>query len=99
MYYEKWVEERRALAIFLGLLIIGFSMVLSVQREPATGNISINIMIVILGILTSILLYIALTFTGYRGRSLIRMRFCVGCGRSIPFEAVICPYCRHDYEK
>jgi hypothetical protein len=99
MYYRKWVEERRALAIFLGLLIIGFSSVLAIQRDPETGAITINIMVVILGILATILLYFALTFTGYRERLLIRMRFCVGCGRSIPFDAVICPFCRHDYEK
>ena len=26
-------------------------------------------------------------------------RYCVMCGREIPLDAVVCPYCRHDYEK
>lgn len=99
MNHEKHFEEKRALAIFLGLLIIGISLLLSIQRDPKTGAISINAMDLILGILFAALIYLALTFTGYRGKFLIRIRFCVNCGRSIPFDAVICPYCRYDYEK
>lgn len=26
-----------------------------------------------------------------------RDRHCVSCGRPIPFDAQVCPYCRHDY--
>lgn len=26
-------------------------------------------------------------------------RMCVACGRSIPFEAWVCPYCGHDYSR
>jgi hypothetical protein len=99
MHYEKYVEEKRALAIFLGLLIIGLSFMLSIHRSPETGQISINVMPLILGVLLATLIYIALTFTGFRGKFLIRLRFCVNCGRSIPFDAIICPYCRYDYRK
>ncbi len=99
MHYEKYVEEKRALAIFLGLIIIGLSFMLTIQRSPETGQISINLMPLILGVLLAALIYIALTFTGFSRKFLIRLRFCVNCGRSIPFDAVICPYCKHDFEK
>jgi len=98
MEYEKHYAERQALAIFLGLLIMGISLLLSVQRSPETGAISINSGVVFLGLLLGVLVYVALTFK-WRGNLFLRMRFCVSCGRSIPFDAVICPYCRYDYEK
>jgi protein-S-isoprenylcysteine O-methyltransferase Ste14 len=28
-----------------------------------------------------------------------RVRFCPACGRSIPFDARICPYCKKDFEQ
>ena len=36
---------------------------------------------------------------GYRVASEHRMpeRFCVSCGRSIDFDANVCPYCGHDF--
>ena len=26
-------------------------------------------------------------------------RRCPNCGRVIPFDAIICPYCQHDFKK
>ena len=26
-------------------------------------------------------------------------RRCPNCGRAIPFDAIICPYCKRDFEK
>lgn len=98
MEYERNTEGKSALAIFLGLVIIGLSFILSVDRNPQTGQISINAMVIVLGLLVGVLVYLALTFRG-RENLFLRMRFCVSCGRSIPFDAVICPYCRYDYEK
>ena len=98
MHYEKYVEEKRALAIFLGLLIIGFSFMLSIQRNPETSQISIDVMPLLLGVFLAILIYLALTFTGFRGKFPLKLRFCVNCGRNIPFDAIVCPYCRYLYE-
>ncbi len=98
MEYERHTEEKKAVAIFLCLLIIGFAFLLSVHRDPETGQIAINAMVIALGLLVGVLVYLALTFRG-REHLFLRMRFCVSCGRSIPFDAVICPYCRYDYEK
>lgn len=98
MEFEKHIAERQALAVFLVLLIVGISLLLSIQRSPDTGAISINAMSIFWGILIAIFVYFILTFIG-REHLFLRSRFCVSCGRSIPFDAVICPYCRHDYEK
>lgn len=28
-----------------------------------------------------------------------RDRYCPSCGRSIPFDALVCPYCKKDFEE
>ena len=28
-----------------------------------------------------------------------KKRFCPNCGREIPFDSNICPYCKHDFER
>jgi hypothetical protein len=33
----------------------------------------------------------------YPGQQQTNARFCPACGRSIPFDAVICPYCGKKY--
>ena len=33
----------------------------------------------------------------WRHRSLLRFRFCTACGRQIPFDARLCPYCGHEF--
>ncbi|UCE36085.1 MAG: hypothetical protein JSW00_11055 [Thermoplasmata archaeon] len=99
MSEHKTVQIKHALALFLVLLIIGLSLLLGFNHDPDTGAVTINPTFIIYGILGAILIYIALTFKGFRVNFPVRMRFCVSCGRNIPFDAVICPYCRHDYEK
>ncbi len=98
MIFNKSEAKIKALALILILVIIGLSILFGIQRDPYTGNVSINPMILIWGMLIAILLYIALMLRGIRERFPIRIRFCVNCGRNIPFDAIICPYCRHDYE-
>lgn len=96
---EKREGQRQLYALIISLMIIGISLILGIQRDPETGAVTLNAMFLIWGIFMAFVAYIALTFRGYRERYLVRMRYCVSCGRNIPFEAVICPYCRHDYEK
>ncbi len=90
---------KKAMALFLALVIMGIVLILSVQRNPNTGNITLDPMILLLGILVATVLYLALTFKGFPGMYPLMVRFCVKCGRGIPFDAVICPFCRYDYEE
>ncbi len=99
MQRENQGYARRALALILILIIIGIVLLFSIQRDPSTGGITINPAFIMWGVFLAIIVYIALTFPFHKERIPLRMRFCVACGRNIPFDAVICPYCRHDYEK
>jgi uncharacterized membrane protein len=92
---KKKEEQRQIWASLLSFFIIGISLLLSLKRDES-GNISIDAMVLVLGVFIAILIYIAWT---YKGKSFIKMRFCVNCGRNIPFDAIICPYCMHDYGK
>ena len=31
-------------------------------------------------------------------KEIVKKRFCPNCGREIPFDANICPYCKKDFE-
>lgn len=99
MQRENGSEGRHALALILILIIIGFVLLFSIQRNPFTGGISINPTIIILGIFLAVIVYFVLTFPFHKVGMPANIRFCVACGRNIPFDAVICPYCRYDYEK
>ena len=92
-------EARHALALILILIIIGFILLYSIQRDPSTRGITINPVLIMWGIFLAIIVYFVLTFPFQKERIPLRIRFCVACGRNIPFDAVICPYCRYDYEK
>lgn len=94
MNNKKSGEQRHVWAYLFSFIIIGTSLILSIMHNPETGAISINISLLFLGVLVAIFVYIALT---YRGKFFLRMRYCVNCGRSIPFDANVCPYCGHDY--
>lgn len=92
------LKQKETLAFIMSFLIISLSVILSFERTE-TGAITINAMVLIWGFFIAIAVYFALTFRRYWGIFLPRTRFCVSCGRGIPFDAVICPYCRHDYEE
>jgi preprotein translocase subunit Sec61beta len=92
------LNQKEILAFILSSLIIGLSLLFSFYRT-ATGEISINPMIVVWGFIIAIVVFFALTFRRHGGIFLPKTRFCVSCGRGIPFDAVICPFCRYDYEK
>jgi hypothetical protein len=99
MHRRDGREAIHALALVLILILIGFVLLFSIQRDPRTGGITINPKLIMLGIFLAIFVYFFLTFPFHKKGTHLRIRFCVACGRNIPFDAVICPYCRHDYEK
>ncbi len=92
-------EARRALALVWILIAIGFILLFSFKQNPVSGGISINTLLIFYGILLAAIVYFILTFPFYKDKIFFRVRFCVACGRNIPFDSVICPYCRYDYEK
>jgi predicted amidophosphoribosyltransferase len=94
---KKKKENRQSAAIILGFLIIIFFLLLSFQRNPDTGEVIINMTILSLGIILAVVIFVVITFSGFQDK-IFKLRFCVSCGRGIPFDAVICPYCRYDYE-
>jgi uncharacterized membrane protein YvbJ len=91
-------ELRQNMAVMMGFLIFIMAFLLSLQRNPDTGDLTFNITILFLGTVLAVIVFGLIVFSGKQDK-FFRLRFCVSCGRSIPFDAVICPYCRYDYEK
>ncbi|HYY48350.1 MAG TPA: zinc ribbon domain-containing protein, partial [Thermoplasmata archaeon] len=50
-------------------------------------------MLILLGILISAIIYIAGMAASGASPGWMRLRFCPQCGRQIPFDAALCPYC------
>jgi predicted nucleic acid-binding Zn ribbon protein len=95
---KKKMQQKQTLAMLISFMVIVVALLMAIQRDPNTGSISLNPMIIFLGIVLGVFIFLGLTIQGRQDR-LIRLRFCVSCGRNIPFDAVVCPYCRYDYEK
>jgi hypothetical protein len=88
----------KAIGLVIILIVIGITLLLAFQRDSANGFVSINPLILINGIFLVALVHIAQSLHILTIKRSERNRMCVKCGREIPFESVICPYCRHDYE-
>ena len=100
MVENKNIEDyKEKIGFIFIIIIVSISLLFSLDRNPNTGAITIDAMVLIWGFFIAIAMYIVLSYRKYSGTFFPKTRFCVNCGRSIPFEAVICPYCRHDYEK
>lgn len=58
----------------------------------------LGIVFVIAGLIVSV---IGATSEGMQKKPMqqSRARYCPNCGRSIPFDAKICPYCKKDFEQ
>ena len=91
--------KAKAIALILVLVIIGFSILFGIRSNPITGSISITPSIFIWSMFSIFLVYISLILNRILLKFPAKQRFCVNCGRNIPFDAVICPYCKYDYEK
>lgn len=89
---------RQAIAALLAVLIIFVTILFSFERDPETGGVTLDLIILFLGMILGIMVFMGIVFGGNQNK-FFRLRFCVSCGRSIPFDAVICPFCRYDYEK
>ncbi len=85
------------LAYIIPPIILILSFLLSLERNPTTGGITINPFILILGVLVAAFLFIALIPkrpTGIPKRPYgIPTRPCINCGNPIPLDGIFCPYC------
>jgi hypothetical protein len=77
--------------------IIGLSVILSYEWGPATPQFRPDgPNIILFGILVAAIIYIA---ARYAGQTQLRSRQCTSCGRSIPFDALFCPYCGFQFPR
>ncbi|MBD3155631.1 MAG: hypothetical protein GF368_03165 [Candidatus Aenigmarchaeota archaeon] len=52
-------------------------------------------LLILLGI---ILIAVGTTYNPLKEKVDNKDRYCPRCGRSIPFDAVVCPYCKYDFD-
>jgi hypothetical protein len=89
---------RETIALIISLAVVGISLFLALGKNPETHALTLDGITLIMGIFIAVSIHIVMTFRVYKGAFLPRERFCISCGRKIPFDSVICPFCRHDYE-
>jgi hypothetical protein len=84
-------EQKASMVMTIVFFVIGLSVIFSYewgapspQFRPDAPNI------LFLGILVAAIIYIA---ARYSGQARFRARLCTSCGRSVPFDALFCPYC------
>ena len=64
-------EQKASMTMFLAFMIVGIALLLSIDRNPETGEISINAMVLILGIFAAVLLFMVLNYPGRRRDTLL----------------------------
>ncbi|UCE36057.1 MAG: ATP-dependent protease LonB [Thermoplasmata archaeon] len=64
-------EQKASMTMFLAFMIVGVALLLSINRDPDTGGITINPMVLILGIFAAVLLFMVLNYPGRRRDTLL----------------------------
>jgi Lon-like ATP-dependent protease len=64
-------EQKASMTMFLAFMIVGIALLLSINRNPETGAITIDAMILILGIFAAVLLFMVLNYPGRRRDTLL----------------------------
>jgi hypothetical protein len=91
-------KQKRSMILTVVGFIINLSVILSYQwwLNPPRFRPDAPI-IIMLGILSSAIIYVAgMASSGHMG-PLFKPRFCPACNRQIPFDAALCPYCAHRF--
>jgi predicted nucleic acid-binding Zn ribbon protein len=91
-------KQKRSMILTLAFFIIDLSVLLSYQwwLNPPRFRPDAPI-IIMLGILSGAIIYIAgMASSGHMG-PLFKPRFCPACERQIPFDAALCPYCGYRF--
>jgi len=84
-------ERKASVVMTIVFFIIGLSVILSYNWGSPTPEFRTDAPnIILFGIVVAAIIYIAARYSG-QGR--FRSRHCTACGRGIPFDALLCPYC------
>ncbi len=59
-------EQKASMTMLLAFMIVGIALLLSIERDEETGKISINAMVLILGIFVAVLIFMVLNYPGRR---------------------------------
>jgi ribosomal protein S27AE len=109
---EPVVNMLGAIFLILGIGLLGiplFDNKLLSKVNDVTALGFILIVIGLLGIFISmisgllillgiILVAVGTTYNPLKEKVDNKDRYCPRCGRSIPFDAVVCPYCKYDFD-
>src|SRR6267142_1291535 len=84
-------EQKASMVMTIVFFIIGLSVVLSYNWGATSPGFRPDAPdIIFFGVLVAAFIYIA---ARYGGQARFRRRNCTACGRGIPFDALLCPYC------
>jgi Lon-like ATP-dependent protease len=64
-------EQKASMTMFIAFMIIGIALLLSIDHDPKTGSITIDPMILMIGIFAAILLFMVLNYPGRRRDTLL----------------------------
>ncbi|UCE74474.1 MAG: ATP-dependent protease LonB [Methanomassiliicoccales archaeon] len=64
-------EQKASMTMLIAFMIVVVALLLSFQRDPETGQITINAMVLILGIFAAVLLFMVLNYPGRRRDTLM----------------------------
>ena len=82
----RGTQPRKRPLTTLVFFIVGLSVILSF--DWSTGSFSPNAPFTIaIAVLIAVALYVLISYVARN------IRRCVACGRSVPMDAVVCPYC------
>jgi hypothetical protein len=97
------LNKQRSMAVVISFTIVLIAIILSLERNPDTGAIRMNSMIIIIGILAAVFIFLALNPKTPpaipKTPIVIPTRPCLRCGRPVPMDGIICPYCGFDFRK
>jgi len=90
-------QQKTSMIMTVVFFIIGLSVIASYewgaaipQFRPDAPNI------ILFGTLVAAIVYVAMRNAGW---TQLQSRQCTSCGRSIPFDALFCPYCGFQFPR
>jgi hypothetical protein len=84
------------IASLISLPLLLISILLSIQRNPETGALSINPVIIFIGLSGTALVFLAIM---PKRQGTIPTRPCNKCRMPIPVNGIFCPYCGYEDQR